>query len=42
MIAMGLIGVVSLYFAPETYNRDLYEEAREEAAEAEGQPAGSN
>jgi metabolite-proton symporter len=42
MIAMGLIGVVSLYFAPETYNRDLYEEAREEAAEVEGQPAGSN
>ena len=40
MIAMGLIGVVSLYFAPETYNRDLYEEAREEAAEV--QPAGSN
>jgi MHS family shikimate/dehydroshikimate transporter-like MFS transporter len=42
MIAMGLIGVVSLYFAPETHNRDLYEEAREEAAEIKGQPAGSN
>ena len=39
MIAMGLIGVVSLYLAPETYKRDLYEEARTEAAE--GQPAGS-
>jgi MFS transporter, MHS family, shikimate and dehydroshikimate transport protein len=39
MIAMGLIGVVSVYFAPETYKRDLYEEARTEAAE--GQPAGS-
>jgi MFS transporter, MHS family, shikimate and dehydroshikimate transport protein len=38
MIAMGLIGVVSVYFAPETYKRDLYEEARTEAAE--GQPAG--
>jgi MFS transporter, MHS family, shikimate and dehydroshikimate transport protein len=31
MIAMGLIGVVSVYFAPETYKRDLYEEARTEA-----------
>jgi MHS family shikimate/dehydroshikimate transporter-like MFS transporter len=40
MIAMGLIGIVSLYYAPETYERDLYEEAREEAAE--GQPAGSH
>jgi MFS transporter, MHS family, shikimate and dehydroshikimate transport protein len=39
MIAMGLIGVVSVYFAPETYKRDLYEEARTEAAE--GQPAGT-
>ena len=39
MIAMGLIGVVPLYLAPETYKRDLYEEARTEAAE--GQPAGS-
>lgn len=41
MISMGLIGVVSLYFAPETFRRDLYAEARTEAAEAEGQPAGS-
>ncbi len=41
MIAMGLIGVVSLYFAPETYKRDLYAEARTEAAEAKSQPAGS-
>jgi MFS transporter, MHS family, shikimate and dehydroshikimate transport protein len=40
MIAMGLIGVVSVYFAPETYKRDLYEEARTEAAE--GQPAGTH
>jgi MFS transporter, MHS family, shikimate and dehydroshikimate transport protein len=39
MIAMGLIGVVSVYFAPETYKRDLYEEARTEAAER--QPAGT-
>lgn len=39
MISMGLIGVVSLYFAPETYRRDLYAEARTEAAES--QPAGS-
>jgi MHS family shikimate/dehydroshikimate transporter-like MFS transporter len=41
MIAMGLIGVVSLYFAPETYKRDLYAEAQTEAAEARSQPAGS-
>jgi MFS transporter, MHS family, shikimate and dehydroshikimate transport protein len=41
MISMGLIGVVSLYFAPETFSRDLYAEARTEAAEAESQPAGS-
>ena len=42
MIAMGLIGVISLYYAPETFENDLYEEARAEAAEAEGQPAGSS
>ena len=42
MIAMGLVGITSLYYAPETYERDLYEEAREEAAEAKGQPAGSH
>ena len=42
MIAMGLIGIISLYFAPETYKRDLYAEARTEAAEAKkSQPASS-
>jgi MFS transporter, MHS family, shikimate and dehydroshikimate transport protein len=41
MIAMGLIGVVSFYYAPETYQHDLYAEARAEAAEGAGQPAGS-
>jgi hypothetical protein len=38
----SLRGIISLYFAPETYKRDLYAEARTEAAEAKkSQPASS-
>ena len=40
MIAMGLIGVVSLYFAPETYKRDIRGEARSGQATAAAEPAG--
>jgi hypothetical protein len=37
----SLRSIISLYFAPETYKRDLYAQARTEAAEAKSQPASS-
>lgn len=40
MIAMGLIGVVSLYFAPETYKRSLRGDARSGRATTAAEPAG--
>jgi MHS family shikimate/dehydroshikimate transporter-like MFS transporter len=40
MVAMGLIGVVSLYFAPETYRRDLRAGASTEEPATAAEPAG--
>ena len=39
MIAVGLIGAVSIYLAPETYMRDIHAEARPEEAVPTGEPA---
>jgi MFS family permease len=39
MIAVGLIGAISIYFAPETYKRDIHAEARSEEPVAAGEPA---